>query len=106
MQSVFDEIIDREHTGSVKYTLRSNESGVTPMWVADMDFKSPEPVTEALAAVARHGIFGYTDPDESYDHTVCEWYRRNIGWEAKPAWNIRTPGVVFSIAAAIRALTD
>ncbi|HCC34766.1 MAG TPA: aminotransferase [Ruminococcaceae bacterium] len=104
--SVFDKIIDREHTGSVKHTLRSGESGVIPMWVADMDFKAPEQVTEALLAVTQHGIFGYTDPDESYDLAVCEWYRRNFGWEAKPAWNIRTPGVIFSIAAAIRALTD
>ncbi|MCL2081772.1 MAG: pyridoxal phosphate-dependent aminotransferase [Oscillospiraceae bacterium] len=106
MQSAFDEIINREHTGSVKHTLRSGESGVIPMWVADMDFRVPEQVTEALAAVARHGIFGYTDPDESYDHMVCGWYRRNFGWEAKPEWNIRTPGVVFSIACTIRALTS
>lgn len=106
MPFVFDEIISREHTDSVKYALRPDETCAIPMWVADMDFKAPEPVVEVLSSVAQHGIFGYTDPDETYDHVVCEWYRRNFGWEAKPAWNIRTPGVMFSIATAIRALSD
>jgi Bifunctional PLP-dependent enzyme with beta-cystathionase and maltose regulon repressor activities len=75
MLSVFDEIVDREHTDSVKYILHSEKSCTIPMWVADMDFKMSKQVLDALSAVTRHGIFGYTNPDESYNQAVCEWYR-------------------------------
>jgi cystathionine beta-lyase len=78
---------------------------VIPMWIADMDFKAPAEVTEALGRAAGHGIFGYTDPDESYEQAVCGWYGRNFGWTPGPGWNVRVPAVVYAVAAAIRALT-
>ena len=106
MASVFDEIVDRSNTDSVKYMFWQGEGSAIPMWVADMDFKAPPEVSQALARVARHGVFGYTDADQSYERAACEWMRHNFGWAAKPDWNVRTPGVVFALAAAVRGLTD
>ena len=68
MKYDFDEIIPREHTNSLKYDFarqRGKPDGLLPMWVADMDFQTPPAVREALAAKAAHGIFGYSDPDET-----------------------------------------
>jgi len=106
MPSVFDEIVDRGNTDSVKYMFWQGEGSAIPMWVADMDFKAPPEVSQALARVARHGVFGYTDADQSYEQAACDWMLRNYGWAAKPGWNVRAPGVVFALAAAVRGLTQ
>jgi len=106
MPSVFDEIVDRRNTDSVKYMFWREQGDAIPMWVADMDFKAPAEVSQALARAARHGVFGYTDPDRSYDQTVCDWMLRNYGWNAQPGWNVRLPGVIFALAAAVRGLTE
>lgn len=105
MPSVFDELVDRRNTDSVKYMFWKEEGDAIPMWVADMDFKAPAEVSQALLRVARHGVFGYTDADRSYEQAVCGWMLRNFGWAAKPEWNVRAPGVVFALAAAVRGLT-
>ena len=66
----FDEIIDRRGTASIKYDLASKKGlpeDILPFWVADMDFKSPPEVLEALSQRIYHGIFGYSDTlNESY----------------------------------------
>jgi len=105
MPSIFDEIVDRRNTDSVKYMFWQGEGGTIPMWVADMDFKAPAEVSQALVRAAEHGVFGYTDADQSYEQAACDWMRRNFGWAAKPEWNVRVPGVVFALAAAVRGLT-
>ena len=69
MKYDFDKIIPREHTNSLKYDFakqRGKPDGLLPMWVADMDVQTPQCVRDALAAKAAHGIFGYSDPDETY----------------------------------------
>ena len=105
----FDEIIDRRSTNSIKYDF-AEEMGkptdVLPMWVADMDFKSPPKVTEALIKVAQHGIFGYSLSKEDYFDAVHYWFNTRFGWDVKKEWLIETPGVVFAISTAIRAFTD
>lgn len=101
--SFFDIEHDRANTGSVKYDAVKS---AIPMWVADMDFKVPPEVEEALVRTARHGIFGYTDTDAEYDDALASWYKRRMGWDVKPEWNVKTPGVMFGIAAALRAFTD
>jgi len=106
MPSIFDEIVDRRNTDSVKYMFWKEQGDAIPMWVADMDFKAPKEVSQALLQVAQHGVFGYTDPDKSYERAVCGWMLRNFGWTAEPDWNVKVPGVVFALAAAVRGLTD
>lgn len=79
---------------------------IIPMWIADMDFKAPPTVTEALNRAVEHGIFGYTLTDNEYDNLVISWYAKRMEWEIRPEWILKTPGVMFAIAASIIALTD
>jgi cystathionine beta-lyase len=106
--SIFDEIIERRNTGSMKYDFEGNgvSDDTIPMWVADMDFRTPEEVSGALRRLSEHGIFGYPGVGREYDELVCGWFRDNFGWDARPEWNVRTPTVVFALATAVRALTD
>lgn len=108
MKYSFDEIIDRRNTDSVKYALWQGNSGdLLPLWVADMDFKSPPEVSEVLIQKCRHGIFGYSDAyGEDYFNPLYDWYLRRFNWELHPEWLVKTPGVVFAIYAAVRALTN
>ena len=108
MRYDFDEIIPRRHTNSLKYDFakeRGKPDGLLPMWVADMDFQTPPEVREALAAKAAHGIFGYSDPDESYFDVLAEWFSKRHGWEVDPHTSLRAPGVVFALCTLIRCLT-
>lgn len=109
MQYDFDTIIDRKNTDSLKYDFaakRGLPEGVLPLWVADMDFRTPPCVIEALVEKSRHGIFGYSDTREDYDEVLHNWFLKQFGWNVQPDWLVKTPGVVFAINIAIRALTD
>lgn len=105
----FDEIIERRGTGSLKYDFavrRKKPEDVLPFWVADMDFRSPEVVLEAMTQRIGHGVFGYSDAaDDGYFNALLQWYQTRFGWEPEPEWLVKTPGVVFAICAVIRALT-
>ncbi len=99
---------NRFNTGAIKYHIPPDASypkDLIPMWIADMDFKVPPEVETALVHTAQHGIFGYTKTDRDYDFFLSEWYKERFHWSFQSDWNIKTPGVMFSIAAAIRALT-
>jgi len=104
----FDQIINRTGTYSIKHDPASQgmQDDVLPMWVADMDFRSPPCVAEALEERVRHGIYGYSIPDSEYFDTVQGWFEQRFGWSTKREWLILTPGVVSSIYIAIRALTE
>lgn len=104
----FDEVIDRHGTSCLKYDFaaeRGRQENVLPLWVADMDFKTAPGITQALQKAVDHGIFGYTDSKHSYFEAVHDWYSERFGWELKEEWLIKTPGVVFALAAAVRAFT-
>ncbi len=104
----FNQIIERKNTDSIKYDFalkRGKSEGMMPLWVADMDFRAPEAVINALKHKSEHGIFGYSDAREDYFAALHGWFSKRFGWEIKPEWLIKTPGVVFAICAAIRALT-
>lgn len=79
MQYDFDTPIDRTHTWSIKHDFKK-ENGkaddILPLWVADMDFRSPDSVVEALKKAVDHGIFGYSRADESYFDAVAAWYQK------------------------------
>lgn len=105
----FDEDIDRRGTNSIKYDFamkRGKPANILPLWVADMDFKIPPEVTQALVNSAQHGIFGYSDSQEAYFDAIYNWYKKRFNWEIKESWLVKTPGVVYAISTAIRALTD
>ena len=104
----FDEIIDRTSTGSLKVDFaeaRGKPADVLPMWVADMDFRCPPAVTAALRKMTEHAIYGYSEPKPGYFEAVRNWFSRRHHWDVKEEWLVKTPGVVFALCAAIRALT-
>lgn len=104
----FDRVIDRKNTKSVKYDYARRmhmPDDVIPLWVADMDFQTSSFVQEALQRQAEHGIYGYSDDEEEYFDAVRGWMSKQHGWEVRPEWLIRTPGVVFALAAAVRAFS-
>lgn len=105
----FDEIIDRRNTCSIKYDFtvkRGKPEGVMPLWVADMDFRTPDCVIHALEEKARHGIFGYSESMDDYFDVLKEWFISQYSWDIKPEWLIKTPGVVSAINTAVHSLTE
>lgn len=109
VQYDFDQHIDRRNTNSLKYDFaveRGRPADVLPLWVADMDFRAPEPVLDALRKSVEHGIFGYSDVKGGYYDTVSNWFQSRFQWQTRPEWLVKTPGVVFALAMAVRALTQ
>lgn len=109
MQYNFDEIIDRSGTHAVKLEKLKPVFGhedLIPLWVADMDFKSPPAITEALKQRADHGVFGYTLPSEAYTNSIVNWLERRHHWQIKGAHINFVPGVVKGFAFAIDEFTE
>jgi len=105
----FDMPIERHGTDSLKFDRaesRGRSSELLSLWVADMDFKTPDEVVRAIVARAEHGIFGYTEPGPDYFESVAAWMRSRHGWEVDPGHILVTPGVVFALAVAVRAYTE
>ena len=109
MQYDFDTPLDRTHTWSIKHDFKK-ENGkaddILPLWVADMDFRSPDSVVEALKKAVDHGIFGYSRADESYFDAVAAWYQKRHHLTLQPEWMTCTPGIVFALSIAVRAFTQ
>jgi cystathionine beta-lyase len=120
MKLFFDEEYDRKGTGSVKWEfIQGGEDllnwehtdrffgpdRILPMWVADMDFRCPEAVVEAIIARAEHGIFGYTAPTDAFYLSVTNWMERRHGWKIDPRWICLTPGVVPALNMLVRTFT-
>lgn len=103
----FDHTESRVGTGAIKYDAerRGKNPELTPLWVADMDFRAPQPIIDALQTRVAHGVFGYTDPTDSYLASVCDWISARQGWRPRPEWITVTPGVVYALACAVRAYT-
>jgi cystathionine beta-lyase len=107
----FDEMIDRRGTHSAKWDAMEAVYGVSPsdglsMWVADMDFRPPQAVTDALQAMVDHGVHGYYAADASYKAAVCGWMQRRHGWAVQPEWISTTHGLVAGVALALQAFTE
>ncbi len=99
----FDELIPRRGTGSFKWDA-AEDSEVLPLWVADMDFRAPPSVLEALERRVRHGVFGYAKAPPAYFEAVVSWFRRRHGFTFAPEQLLPTTGVVPALAAIVRAL--
>jgi cysteine-S-conjugate beta-lyase len=97
----FDTPLERRGTGSAKWELYAED--VLPMWVADMDFRSPEPVIQALQERAAHGSFGYTKTPLRLKELICERVERLYGWQITPADILVKPGLVSAINVLARA---
>ena len=109
MPTNFDEIIDRKNTSCLKYDFaaeRGYPADILPFWVADMDFRAPAPVIAAIKERADHGIFGYTQVKDDYFTVLQNWFQTRHNWTIERRDLIVTPGVVFAVAAAIRAFTN
>ncbi|QOR37398.1 putative C-S lyase [Billgrantia diversa] len=82
------------------------DASILPLWVADMDFRSPPEVIEALQARVDHGVFGYGLVSDSLKRTLCEWSAREYDWPIEPEWQLWLPGVVPALHLASLALTE
>jgi cysteine-S-conjugate beta-lyase len=117
MKYNFDEEINRSGTSSIKWEYMQSEKAVfklektdaffgqdrmLPMWIADMDFQAPQPVIDALVERARHGIYGYTEKDDSYLEAIVHWMKKRHAWKIKKSWIASTPGVVPALAMLVR----
>ena len=99
MKYNFDEVIDRKNTDSMKWSASYLEkhfgsADCIPLWVADMDFRTAQPVVDAVAARAQHGIFGYALADDEFYEAVIGWQKRRNNWNVKKEWILFSPGVV------------
>lgn len=103
--SDFDCIIDRRGTASEKWDRYSGRD-VIPLWVADMDFRSPPAITEALQERVAHGIFGYTHPPAELAPALLGGLEQAYGLIAKEEWLVWIPGVVCGLNLACRAVGD
>ncbi|MNI10188.1 Cystathionine beta-lyase PatB [compost metagenome] len=113
MKYDFDHVITRENTNSLKWdrTILSNKlgfdaEGILPLWVADMDFRAPQPVIDALLKRVEHGIFGYSSPLDEYYDALIWWQKSRHNWEIKKEWVTTMPGIVPALNFFIRALTN
>ncbi|AQU83662.1 MULTISPECIES: MalY/PatB family protein [unclassified Halomonas] len=81
-------------------------ANVLPLWVADMDFRSPPGVINALKARVEHGIYGYGEVPATLTETLCQWGAHHYDWLIEPAWQQWLPGVVPALHFAAMALTE
>ena len=108
MKYDFDKVIERKGTNCLKYDFakeRGMGEELLSLWVADMDFQTAPEIIERLHKAVDHGIFGYTESKEAYFNAVYNWYRDHFGWKTKRNWLVKTPGVVFALAIAVKAFT-
>ncbi|MCI9162559.1 MAG: putative C-S lyase [Lachnospiraceae bacterium] len=109
MKYNFDEVIDRNGNRSAKYDEREKKFGVRdviPLWIADMDFKTAQPVIDALKARADEGIWGYTSRPDSYYEALCGWQKRRHGWEIDKRMISFSLGVVPSLSSMVHVFTE
>ncbi|MGE5420595.1 MAG: MalY/PatB family protein [Chloroflexota bacterium] len=109
MSGIFDEHVSREGTFSVKYDLREEVFGVKdviPMWVADMDFKTPDFIISALKNRLDHEICGYSFRPPEYYSSITGWVKRRHDWQIEKDWISFCPGVVPALHFCTLAFTE
>ncbi len=104
----FDKPIDRKNTDSVKYDYAGEYFGtpdLIPMWVADMDFRTPDFIMEAIRKRTEHEILGYSIRPDSLYQAIINWYGKRQGWNMERDWILFSPGVVAALSIAVNAFT-
>jgi cystathionine beta-lyase len=112
-ESIFDEIIDRHNSNSMKWASGKHmlapdeyEAKPLPMWVADTDFRSPQPVIDALHEAIEHGVFGYpAGPTDSYVEAVINWQKKRFDWEIEKEWIMQSSGIITALKTAVQAFS-
>jgi len=107
----FDEVIDHRNTHSEKWDNMERVYGLSPdegiaMWVADMDFKSPQSVSDAMQALVDDGTYTYYGDKQSYLDAICNWMDRRHGWKVDPSWILNVNGVNNGVALAVQTYTQ
>ena len=105
----FDEIVDRKNTSCAKYDALDSYFGhedLQPLWVADMDFKTPDVINNAILKRAEHGIYGYAKASDKTYTLVQNWMKKRHNWNIQKNWISFVNGVVPAYSAAIEALSE
>ena len=107
----FDTIIDRRGTYSSKWDKMEKLYGVSPddglaMWVADMDFRSPDVIQNRLRDAVERGMFGYVNFDDVYLDAIRWWMKERHNWVVDPSWVYTTTGVVNGVGMCLDAFTQ
>lgn len=108
MKYKFDEIIDRRNTGAIKYERCKALYGsdeVLPLWVADMDFRTPDFIFEAIRERCEHPILGYTMPPKEFYPSLINWVNDHHQWQILRQWIGFLPGIVPGLSFAVQSLT-
>ena len=105
----FDEVVPRRGTASLKWDgllERYGDADLLPLWVADMDFKTPPEVIRELVERVQHGIFGYTIRPDSYFDAIQQWFMTRHGWKVERDWIDHAPGVVPALGLIVETFTE
>ncbi|GIM57005.1 cystathionine beta-lyase [Capnocytophaga canimorsus] len=109
MKYNFDEVIDRKGTDATKIDTLQERWGRTdllPLWVADMDFRTPPFIVDTLKKRIENEVFGYTCKPKCWYDAIIDWQSRRHNWQIAPEMISFTPGVVPALAMAVQALTQ
>ena len=111
MKYDFETVLDRYDNGSVKWNLMKKkkpqvERGIVPFSIADMEFKNPPEIVEALKDCLDQGVLGYQTAEPSWYEAVTGWTRRRYGWETRSEWFYTTPGIVNALYHGVAAFTE
>ena len=109
MKFNFEKKIDRKNTNCYKWDgikYKFERTDILPMWVADLDFETPQAVKKAIMDRAKHGVLGYTFRPESYYEAFIDWNKKRHDWGIKRRWLLDTPGVVPGISFAIQEFSN
>jgi cysteine-S-conjugate beta-lyase len=104
----FDEIIQREGTDCLKYDARERffrNQMFCHLWVADMDFRTPDFIVDAIKKASEHEIFGYSIKPDSYFESIIDWMKRRHNWNIQKEWISFSPGVVAGLTFAIETFS-
>ncbi|PKQ65138.1 cystathionine beta-lyase [Labilibaculum filiforme] len=109
MQYNFDEIIERKNTDSIKYDALGKFFGkddLLPLWVADMDFKVPPCISDAILKRANHEIYGYSFRSDKCIENIQNWLKTRHNWSVRKKWISTSPGVVTGLSLLLMSLTN
>ena len=116
MPSPFDTLIDRRGSGALKtdalrerfpmYRNEDSKNDLLAMWVADMDFATPDFILDAIRQRLEHPVLGYTIEPADYRPAIIDWVQSHHGWEIQPEWISYIPGVVKGIGTALNLFTN
>ena len=105
----FDKPVDRRGTGAYKYERMDRVFGrkdLQPMWVADMEFETPDFIIDALRKRLEHPVFGYPITPDDFATTIVKWEKDRHGWDIREEWINFVPGIVKGIGMAVRAMLE